>query len=99
MVTELEVFEPPDLIPLDFCLGGWMKRQICTRKVDTRDELLGRISDAAAAAAAARTKKRTRSTHKSKTQFSYTSFKVHRSSRGGIFRTLTVNSNKSVIIV
>jgi len=35
-----------------------MKPEIYTRKVDTRDELLGRILGAAAAAAAARTKKR-----------------------------------------
>jgi hypothetical protein len=48
MVTEIELFESPDLTPLDFCLWGWMKSQIYKRNVDTRDELLPRILDAAA---------------------------------------------------
>ena len=48
MVTEIELFESPDLIPLDFCLWGWMKSEVYKRKVDTRDELLARILDAAA---------------------------------------------------
>jgi hypothetical protein len=47
MVTELELFESTDLIPLDFWLWGWMKTEIYKRNVDTRDELLGRILDAA----------------------------------------------------
>jgi hypothetical protein len=34
--------------PLDFCLWGWIKREAYKRKVDTRDELLARIFDAAA---------------------------------------------------
>ena len=38
----------PDLTPLDFCLWGWMKSEVYKRKVNTRDELLGRIMDAAA---------------------------------------------------
>ena len=33
---------------LDFCLCGWMKREVYRRKVDTRDELLAHILDAAA---------------------------------------------------
>jgi len=32
MVTELELFETPDLIPLDFCLWGWMNTEIYTRR-------------------------------------------------------------------
>ena len=32
---------------LDFCLWGWMKREVYKRKVDTRDELLALILDAA----------------------------------------------------
>ena len=38
----------PDLTPLDFCLWGWMKSLVYRRRVDTRDQLLGRIMDAAA---------------------------------------------------
>ena len=33
---------------LEFCLCGWMKNEVCERKVDTRDELLARILDFAA---------------------------------------------------
>jgi len=48
MVTEIELFESPDLIPLDFCLWGWMKSEVYIRMEDTRDESLARILDAAA---------------------------------------------------
>src|SRR5215468_2790697 len=48
MVTEIHLFESPDLTPLDLCLWGWMKSEVYKRKVDTRDELLARILDAAA---------------------------------------------------
>jgi hypothetical protein len=30
----------PDLPPLNFCLWGWMKSTVYSRKVDTREELL-----------------------------------------------------------
>jgi len=53
MVTETELFEFPDSDLLDFYLRGWTNREICKSKVDTPDELLARILDAAA-----RTKKR-----------------------------------------
>jgi hypothetical protein len=43
MASEIELFEPPSLTPLDFCLWGWMKDQVYRRKADTQDELLGRI--------------------------------------------------------
>jgi len=32
----------------DFCLWGWIEREVHKRKVDTQDELLARILDAAA---------------------------------------------------
>jgi hypothetical protein len=48
MVTEMELFESPDLTPLDFCLWGWMKNEVRKRKVNIRDILLARILDAAA---------------------------------------------------
>jgi hypothetical protein len=48
MVTEIELFESPGLTPLDFYLWGWMKTEVHKRKVDTADELLGSILDAAA---------------------------------------------------
>jgi len=35
------------IISLDFCLWGWMKSEVYKRKVDTRDDLIGRILDAA----------------------------------------------------
>jgi len=48
MVIGIELFASPDLTPLDFCLCGWMKSEIYkTRVVDTPDELLARILDAA----------------------------------------------------
>jgi len=37
----------PDLSPLDYCVWGWMKEMVYSVKVVTRDELLGRILDAA----------------------------------------------------
>lgn len=37
----------PDLTPLDFCVWGWMKSIVYEKKVNTREELLDRIADAA----------------------------------------------------
>jgi len=48
MVTKIELFESTDLTPLDFCWWGWMKSEVHKRKVDTQDELLACILDAAA---------------------------------------------------
>jgi hypothetical protein len=45
---EMELRESPGLTPLDFCLWGWMNSEVYKRKVDTRDELLARIFNAAA---------------------------------------------------
>jgi hypothetical protein len=53
MVSEIQPFESPYLTPSDFYLWGSMKSEVYKRKVDTRDEILARILDAAA-----RTKKR-----------------------------------------
>ena len=47
---EVEMFESSDHIPLDFCMRDWTKSEVYKRKMDTRDELLARILDAAAAA-------------------------------------------------
>jgi hypothetical protein len=47
MITEMEMFESPDLTLLDFCLRGWVKSEAYWRKVDTADELLASILDAA----------------------------------------------------
>ena len=47
MVTEIELFESPALTLLDFCLWGWMKSEVNKIKVDTADELLASILDAA----------------------------------------------------
>ena len=48
MVTEMELLVSPDLTPLDFFCGGWMKGEVNKRNVDTRGETLDRIMDAAA---------------------------------------------------
>jgi hypothetical protein len=48
MVSEIQLFESPDLTPLDFSLWRWMKSEVYKTKVDTRDELLARILYAAA---------------------------------------------------
>jgi hypothetical protein len=48
MVTEIELFESSDLIPVYFCLWISMKSEGYKRKVDTRDELLASTLDAAA---------------------------------------------------
>ena len=37
-----------DLTPLDFCMWGWIKREIYKEKVNTRDELVARIMNSAA---------------------------------------------------
>jgi len=44
----MELFESPDLNPLEFCLQCWMNREIYRKNVDTRDEFLPRILDATA---------------------------------------------------
>jgi hypothetical protein len=48
MVTETEFLESPDLTPIDFCLWGWLKSEVCKRNVDARDEVLARILNATA---------------------------------------------------
>jgi len=48
MVADTEVFEFPNLSPLNFCLWGWMKSEVYRGNVDTRDELLAWILDAPA---------------------------------------------------
>jgi hypothetical protein len=48
MVTQIEIFEPPDTTPLDYLLWIWMEIEVYKLNVDTRDELLARILGAAA---------------------------------------------------
>jgi hypothetical protein len=54
MGTEMELFESPDLMPLDFLLWTWFdcgsgwRAKFTKETVDTADELLARILDAAA---------------------------------------------------
>jgi hypothetical protein len=45
--VEIELFESTDPTTIDFCLWGWMKTRVHKRMVDTQDELLARILDAA----------------------------------------------------
>jgi len=44
----MELFESPDLTLLEFCLQGWMNREIYRRNMDIRDKLVARILDAVA---------------------------------------------------
>ena len=44
----IELFESPDVTPLDIYLCGWMNSQVYKSKVNTPDEMLARILDAAA---------------------------------------------------
>jgi hypothetical protein len=44
----MQLFESPGPTPLDFFLWVWMKSEVYKLKVDTPDELLARIVDAAA---------------------------------------------------
>jgi NTP pyrophosphatase (non-canonical NTP hydrolase) len=39
MIVEIELFEFPDLIPLDFCLWDCVESEVYKRKMETRDEL------------------------------------------------------------
>jgi hypothetical protein len=41
------LFESTDLTPLDLGLWGWLKGEVYKRKLDTREELIARIFDAA----------------------------------------------------
>jgi hypothetical protein len=48
MVIEIELFESPDLTPLDYCLLRWMKSEVYKIILDRRGKLLSRILLAAA---------------------------------------------------
>jgi hypothetical protein len=48
MVAEIELFQPPNLIPLDFCLSIWMQSEVYNRKIIKRDKFLAPIVNAAA---------------------------------------------------
>ena len=48
MVAETELSDAPNLTPLDFCLWVWRKSEVYKRRLDTRDEFLAGILDAAA---------------------------------------------------
>ena len=47
MVTEIQLFESPDLTPFEFCLWSWIKSEVYKRKAVARHELLDRVLDAA----------------------------------------------------
>jgi len=48
MVTDMELFDSPHLIPLDFYLWGLTKGEVYKRKLNTWDKLLASILGAAA---------------------------------------------------
>jgi len=66
MITEIELFESPNLTPLGFCLWISMKGEVYKRKVDTTDELLTSILDSAA-----RVNKREDQVRRSKRDFAH----------------------------
>ena len=47
MGVEIQLFEV-GAYRSDFCLWGWLTRQVYTEKVNTRDELVARIMNSAA---------------------------------------------------
>jgi len=47
MDVNIQLFEV-GLTPLDFCLWGWTKSEVCKEKENTRDELVARIMNSAA---------------------------------------------------
>jgi hypothetical protein len=48
MVTQIELFVSPVSTSVDYRLWSWMKSEVYKLKVDTPDEMLARILDAAA---------------------------------------------------
>ena len=42
MVTEIELLQTPNLIPLDFCLWIWIQREVYNRNIIKRDNFLPR---------------------------------------------------------
>jgi hypothetical protein len=48
VVTKIELFQTPNVIPLDFCLWVSMQRDVYNRKIIKRDKFLARIVNAAA---------------------------------------------------
>jgi hypothetical protein len=48
MVTEIELFQTPNVVPLHFCLWIWMQRKVYNGKIIKRDKFLARIVYAAA---------------------------------------------------
>ena len=47
MGVKIQLFEP-GAYRSDFCLWGWMKSEVYKEKVNTRDELVARITNSAA---------------------------------------------------
>jgi len=47
MGVKIQLFEVGMYRP-DYCLWGWMKREVYKEKVNTRDELVARIMNSAA---------------------------------------------------
>ena len=56
----------PDLSPLDYCVGGWMKELVYSVKVVSRDALLGRIFNAADRIRNSQLQRATRAVHNRK---------------------------------
>ena len=92
MATEIEPPRSPDLTSLDYCWRDWMKSDVfCERNVDTRDESLARVLDAAS-----HVKKHEEQLKTNNKQFLIRVAKCIEVD-GGIFQLLIVNCYKSVI--
>jgi hypothetical protein len=91
MFTEIDLFESPDLTPLDFYLWGWMKSEFYKRNVDTRDEIPDCILGAAAHIKKGQDQLRRRTRHPRTRVAKCTEVDC------GIFRKFIVSCNKFVI--
>jgi len=91
MVTEIDLFESAELTLFDFRLWGWMSGEVDKRKVDTADELLAGILDAAGCVKKREDQLRRTGRHL------HTRVAKCTEVDGGIWETFIVNCNRFVI--
>jgi len=63
----MQLFESSEVNVLHFYLWGWMNNKVYNRKLDTRDELLARVLDAAACVKRREDEQKTNNTRSSNT--------------------------------
>jgi len=87
----IQPFATADINPLHFCLWGWMKSEVCKRKVGYSRRIAGSHFGCSC-----QHKETWRSSETNNTRSSHTSCKMHWGWRWD-FRTFSVNCNTSVI--